>query len=139
MAAAGNPLRRELAPLCSKIGRETVDRVVQDFYRKLREDPDLAPFFARIADFPAHEAHVADFWWVAMGGRAEAHRPFDMVGRHAPLGLTPSAFQRWLRLFRKTVEEHLPPPLAAQWLQMAQGVGANLERILLGPGGHGPR
>ena len=130
----GNPSPRpELAPLCSKITREQVAQVVDAFYAKLRMDPELQHFFAHIPDFTAHQAHIADFWWIAMGGRVAEHQPFDMIGRHLPLGLSEDHIARWLELFHATLLELLPQELAEKWFQMAQGIGKNLTRILLGP------
>ena len=124
--------RRELAPLCDKITREQVAHVVGTFYVKLRVDPELQHFFAHIPDFTAHQAHIADFWWIAMGGHVAGHLPFDMIGRHLPLRLSENHIFRWLELFRATLLEQLPQELAEQWFQMAQGIGKNLTRILLG-------
>ena len=128
----GNVSPRKLEPLCGKIGRDNVERVVHAFYDNLRNHPELKLFFVDIPDFESHEAHIADFWWVAMGGRIGDHRPFDMAGRHMPLGLTENAFALWLDLFHETLLGHLPAELAEQWFQMALGIGANLRRILLG-------
>ena len=129
----GNPSpRRDLAPLCSKITREQVAHVVDAFYAKLRMDPELQHFFAHIPDFTAHQAHIADFWWIAMGGHVAGHLPFDMIGRHLPLRLSEDHIARWLELFHATLLENLTPELADQWFQMAQGIGKNLTRILLG-------
>lgn len=122
-----------LQPLCDKIGRNKIDIVVHEFYDKLRAHPELQPFFAHIADFTRHERHIADFWWLAMGGRLEARPQFDMVRRHAPLQLHDAALQQWLAVFNETLTQHLSPELAAQWYQMAQGIGANLARMLFTP------
>lgn len=127
----GNPSPRKLEPLCGKIGRDNVDLVIREFYEKLRRHPELKSFFAHIQGFEAHEAHVADFWWVAMGGRIGEHRPFNMVGRHLPLGLNENAITLWLDLFHAILLEHLPQEQAEQWFQMAQGIGANMKRLVL--------
>ena len=118
-------------PLCGKVGRERVDAVIHAFYVKLRGDPDLSGFFAHIGDFTEHEQHIALFWWWAMGGRGERTRPFDMRGRHYPLGLNEQAFARWLAVFHETLLEHLPLELAEAWFALAQGIGANLKRMTL--------
>lgn len=130
------PPRKILQPLCGKIGRERVESVVTEFYRRLHEDPVLAPFFAHIENLPRHQHHVADFWWVAMGGRIGPHEPFDMVGRHLPLKLRAEHLDRWLHLFRETLDALLPQELADPWYQMAVGIGANLRRTAIGPETH---
>ncbi|GEP30784.1 hypothetical protein TPL01_19220 [Sulfuriferula plumbiphila] len=123
--------RRIFEPLCGKIGRDRVDQVIHAFYATLRTDPMLHGFFDGIADFAGHESHIADFWWVALGGTLEQPRQFDMLGRHQGLALTPAAFARWLALFGETLTEYLPIELAAQWLKMAEAIAANLQRHTL--------
>jgi hemoglobin len=118
-------------PLCGKVGRERVDAVIHAFYVKLRADSNLSRFFAHIDDFTEHEQHIALFWWWAMGGRGERTRPFDMKGRHYPLGLNEQAFEQWLAIFHETLLEHLAPELAEAWFALAQGIGANLKRMTL--------
>ena len=127
MMTGASSYRRKLEPLCAKIGRPRVDQVVHAFYTKLRTDPVLHGYFDGITDFSEHEALIADFWWVAMGGILAQPRQFDMLGRHRTLGLTPVVFERWLALFGDTMAIYLPPDLATQWLQMAVGIGANLQ------------
>jgi hemoglobin len=122
--------RRSLIPLCDKIGRRQVDVVVHDFYAKVRVHPYLAPFFVGVHDFPTHERHIADFWWIAMGGRVTERHSVDMIRKHYPLNLTPQAFTEWLATFDETVHARLPRELADQWYQMAAAIGANMKRIL---------
>lgn len=120
--------RRKIEPLCGKIGRDRVDCVIHAFYIRLLADPVLHPYFDGIHDLTAHETHIADFWWVAMGGTLKQSPQFDMLARHQRLGLTPAVFERWLAAFGDTLTDNLPPDLAAQWLQMAIGISANLKR-----------
>ena len=122
--------RRRLHPLCEQIGRANVDRVIRAFYARVREHPRLAPFFSGVGDFTQHERHIADFWWVAMGGRLEHRHSVDMVGRHSALDLDAQAFDDWLALFRTTLDAELPGALADQWHQMAVAIAGNLRRIL---------
>jgi len=118
-------------PLCARIERESVDSVVHAFYDKLRKHSELSHFFTHIEDFAQHEQHIAVFWWWAMGGRTERQRPFDMNGRHQPLGLNERAFEQWLAIFRETLQEQLPLELAQAWFDLAQGIGVNLKRMML--------
>lgn len=124
--------KRVLRPLCDRIGRESVDRVTARFYDRLRADAQLAPFFAHIEDFPAHERLIADFWWIAMGGKLADPAPVDMLGLHRPMKLRQSDLDRWLALFGETADAELEPELAAQWKTMAQGIGARLRQAAIG-------
>ena len=119
---------RVLRPLCDRIGRERVDRVIALFYERLRADAQLAPFFAHIEDFPAHERVIADFWWIAMGGKAADPATVDMLGVHRPMGLRQADLEHWLALFGEVLDAELEPELAQQWLTMARGIGARLSR-----------
>lgn len=122
---------RLLRPLCDRIGRESVDRVIAAFYERLRADAQLAPFFAHIRDFPAHERVIADFWWIAMGGKVENPAPVDMLGLHRPMGLRQADLDRWLALFGQVLTAELEPEPARQWLTMARGIGGRLSRAAL--------
>ncbi|MFA5170235.1 MAG: group III truncated hemoglobin [Sulfuriferula sp.] len=122
--------RRKLEPLCDKIGRDNVERVVHDFYGRLQADEMMGPFFANMGDFGAHESLIADYWWTVMGGKVDGPRPFDMLGKHQALNLHSAAFDTWLRIFEETLLTYLPPELAQRWLQMALGIGDTMKRHL---------
>ena len=115
--------------MCDRIGREPVDRVIASFYERLRADAQLAPFFAHVRDFPAHERVIADFWWIAMGGKVANPAVVDMLGLHRPMGLRQADMERWLVLFGETLDAELEPELAQQWMTMARGVGERLSRV----------
>ncbi len=118
--------KKILRPLCDRIGRDAVDRVTARFYDRLREDAQLSPFFAHILNFPEHERRIADFWWIAMGGRLADPPTVDMLGLHRPMGMRQADLDRWLELFAETVEDELETDLAEQWKAMAEGIGRRL-------------
>lgn len=120
-----------LNPLCEKIGRERLERVIHAFYEKLRADPELGSFFVGIEDFSEHEKRICDFWWLAMGGQVDDPPQIDMVGKHFPLGITEEALDRWLALFRQTLAEHMDMDLALQWYTMANGIAERLRDIVV--------
>ncbi|MEF8792404.1 MAG: group III truncated hemoglobin [Thiohalorhabdus sp.] len=117
---------RKLEPLCDKIGFDRVEAVIHDFYRRLRADPELGPVFVAIKAREEHERKIIGYWWLAMGGKMDQPPVVDMIGAHARIGLTEAQLQRWLALFGETLRDHLPEELAAQWEQMAHGVGDKL-------------
>lgn len=114
--------------MCERIGRERVDRVIALFYERLREDARLAPYFAHIQDLPTHERQIADFWWIAMGGKLADPTPVDMIGMHRPMQLQQADLDHWLALFGEVVDAELEPELADQWRTMAHGIGERLSR-----------
>jgi hemoglobin len=125
-------MSRVLRPLCDRIGRERVDRVIALFYERLRVDAQLAPFFVHIRDFPTHERQIVDFWWIAMGGKVAEPAPVDMLGIHRPMGLRQEDMERWLVLFGEVLDAELEPELAQQWMIMARGIGERLGRAAMG-------
>ncbi|AOV18278.1 hypothetical protein BJI67_15490 [Acidihalobacter aeolianus] len=122
---------RRLNPLCDRIGRENVERVIAEFYLLLRSDDLLSPFFVDLKNPAEHERRIVEYWWIAMGGKPlGAPVETGMVSVHAGLGLTAAHFERWLELFRKTLDSSLDPPLAKAWMIMAGGVAARLRSAL---------
>lgn len=108
-----------------------MERTIAEFYRRLRADALLGPNFASLPDGPAHERRVADFWWIAMGGKPPEYEvAVDMVGVHARLNLRAAHFTRWLELLRQTLDAELPPDQSADWLRMAEGIAARLATAL---------
>lgn len=123
--------KRNLRPLCDRIGHDRIKAVIHDFYGRLRSDDQLGRFFVHIDDFSAHEARIADFWFTAMGGRLASPPQVDMVGKHFPLGIGDADMDRWLVLFRETVAAHLESEPAGQWVRMAEGIAGRLRQIVV--------
>jgi hemoglobin len=105
--------------------RELVER----FYARVRQDPDLGPIFNDIIhDWPEHLTKLTDFWSSIMlttgryhGNPMQAH--FRQKSR-----LTPALFARWLELWRETSTETLPPAYAAAIQAKAARMAENLQR-----------
>lgn len=110
------------APLCQTLSRDQVAAVVHHFYEKVLADPQLAPHFTAITDWPRHEGYITDFWWGVMGGQVTDPRPGAMISGHQGLGITGADMAQWLALFAESVDELIPSDEAAQWLAMARGI-----------------
>lgn len=90
-------------------GRPDIERIVDNFYAKVRTDDVLAPIFDGIArvDWETHLPKLYAFWQTILFG--------DGGFRGNPLGIHASLlphtpmdwprFQRWLDLFCSTVDE----------------------------------
>ena len=92
-----------------------VRAVVDTFYARARRDEVVGPVFNRViadADWPAHLDKITDFWSsMLLGTGRYMGRPMP---RHIAIPeLSDMHFQRWLTLFRMTVEELCPPAIAA--------------------------
>ncbi len=118
-----NEPMNQAQPLCQQIDRDTVARVVREFYRCILAEPGLASYFAPIDDWSAHESYVTDFWWGLMGGRVKRPRPHAMEAGHRGLRFGPGELARWLALFEQTLQQQLPADIADQWNTLAQQIG----------------
>lgn len=105
--------------------------VVDDFYGRVREDSLLGPIFnAAIGDsWEPHLQKIRDFWLTAtrLGGRYEGR---DFMPAHLKLsGIGGEHMDRWLLLFRQTVDERCSPEAAEALFDIAVRMS---ESILFG-------
>ncbi|WP_096787852.1 group III truncated hemoglobin [Rhodobacter sp. CZR27] len=114
-----------------------LDRLVRDFYGRVRRDAVLGPIFDRaVHDWDSHLDRLAAFWSsvALMTGRYHG-RPMQ---KHMPLALEARHFDRWLELFRATAHEVCPPAGAAHVIakaeQIAVAIAANIENQRRGNG-----
>lgn len=105
-----------------------VRRVVDDFYRKARHDSVIGPIFNRVIadeEWPAHLDKIASFWSsMLLGTGTYSGRPMP---KHLAIGdLGDRHFERWLALFKETVDELCPPAVAAIFVDRAERVAHSL-------------
>jgi hemoglobin len=75
-------------------------------------------------EWPAHLDKITDFWSsMLLGTGRYMGRP--MPAHIAIPELADPHFQRWLSLFRMTVEELCPPAVAALFVERAEVIGNN--------------
>jgi hemoglobin len=111
-----------------------IERLVREFYTKIRADAVLAPIFeARIEDWEPHLERMCAFWSsvALMSGR---YRGTPMA-RHLPMPVDADHFDRWLGLFEITAREVCPPEAAAHFLELARRIAASLELGIAGAQG----
>lgn len=96
--------------------REDIERLVDAFYGRVREDGILGPIFDDIAcvDWAQHLPKMYDFWETVLFSRSvfrgnplAAHLA---LARQTPLG--PREFGRWIELFHVTVDALFSGPVA---------------------------
>ncbi len=91
------------------LGRDEIVRLVDRFYGKVRDDETLGFIFDKVAavDWDAHLPKMYAFWQTVLF-RDGGFRG-DPIGRHARLvpltEMGRKQFDRWLELFRETVDE----------------------------------
>jgi hemoglobin len=105
-----------------------IQRVVHAFYDRARADALLGPVFDRVIadDWDAHLAKLCDFWSsvLLMSGRFKGA---PMVAHVRIEEIAPEHFQRWLALFRETVQAICPPPAAALFIARSELIAQSLQ------------
>ena len=71
-------------------GRDAVALMVDDFYRRVLDDPEVAPYFDGI-DLARLKSHQRSFIAAAIGG-SEPYQGRGMSGAHAGLNITDDHF-----------------------------------------------
>jgi hemoglobin len=103
---------------------EMVRRVVDDFYAKARRDPLIGPIFNTAipeAEWPRHLVIIADFWSAMLLGTGRYKG--SQMPKHLSLpGLADVHFQRWLGLFRETVDQICNEDVAALFVDRAERI-----------------
>jgi len=116
------------------IDEASIRRMVDDFYTRVRTDPELGPIFAaRISNtWPEHLDKMVDFWVTAL---LHERRYFGHPRAvHARISnLQHAHFDRWLALFDETLQELFADELAASILARAQAMARGLTGALLPP------
>jgi hemoglobin len=89
--------------------RDDVERLVRAFYRRALTDPIIGFLFTDVAklDLEAHVPRITSFWeTILLGARSYgggAFRPHAEL--HAKATLQRGHFDRWLVLWRETIDE----------------------------------
>ncbi len=102
--------------LAAKLGRETIERTIDDFYERVRRHPNLAPYFAGVKDWDETKAHIAHFWWIDLGGRRYRPDIYNPTAVHRHLNIPPEQVDPWLELFVAAVADNVAADLAEVWL-----------------------
>jgi hemoglobin len=106
------------------ITEEEIGLLVDRFYDKVRQDPDIGPIFnAIVGDWPHHLATLKNFWSTVLltTGRYKG----DPMMTHLQLPLDPDHFTRWLALFAETANEVLPQDHAITVIAKSQRIAQN--------------
>lgn len=104
---SGTPLTLRGNRIPPTLDETMIHTVVHSFYRRVRADADLAPVFeSRISDeaWPRHLARMCDFWSSTLL-RTERYDGRPLPAHLRIPELSDVHFDRWLTLFRATVQE----------------------------------
>jgi hemoglobin len=110
----------------SLIDESTIERVVREFYHRVRRDSLLGEIFnARIADWETHLERMREFWSsIALGSGRYHGRP---LSKHLTLPVSAPHFDRWLDLFASTVQKICTPAAAELLTKRARLIARSLE------------
>lgn len=101
--------------------REHVVLMVNSFYDKVKTDPLLGPVFAQV-DWPNHLPIMHNFWSsMLLGDRSYFGNPLQ---KHLPLKINARHFERWLQLFKATVDDHFKGDKAEETKMRAESIAA---------------
>lgn len=84
---------------------DDVKYLVNEFYKRVRQDDLLAPVFNKALEnrWDEHLRKMVRFWQtVLLGEHTYNGYPFKP---HAPLPISKNHFDRWILLFEKTIDE----------------------------------
>src|SRR5579872_6077850 len=118
---------KDATPL-AVIDDNSIRRLVDEFYAKVRADAQLGPVFENAIEdgWDAHLATMRDFWSSVMlttgrykGNPVSVHR--------AVAGIEYGLFARWLELFGETCRELFTPELARQFNIKAARIAESLK------------
>jgi hemoglobin len=99
--------------------KDDVTLLITEFYKKVRQDNQLSPHFARV-DWAHHTPVIIDFWnMILLGDSSYKGNPFL---KHVNLPLQREDFSRWLLHFTNTVDEHFAGEKAEEAKQRALSI-----------------
>jgi hemoglobin len=113
------------------VSEEDLQRLVDLFYARVREDDLLGPVFnGAVGNWPEHLEKLGAFWSSVMltSGRYKGS-PIGAHMRHAS-SIEPEMFDRWLKLWRETARETLAEADAAAVIAKAERIAESLKLAL---------
>ena len=108
------------------IDEAMIERLVREFYARVRKDPLLGPVFEeRIADWEPHLQNMFAFWSSLTLHSGRYHG--QPMPKHIRLPVDAEHFDRWLALFEETARDLCPPLAAERFVERARRVAESLE------------
>jgi hemoglobin len=108
--------------------RDDIKTLVDSFYDKVKNDALLGPVFSHL-DWPHHLPVMYNFWSsMLLGDQTYRGNPLQ---KHLNLQIDQSHFNRWLTLFKQTVDEHFTGDRAEEVKMRAHSI-AGIFQIKMG-------
>ena len=112
--------------------RTDIEKLVNDFYGKVQNDQLLGPVFSHV-DWAHHLPVMYDFWSsILLGDQSYRGNPLQ---KHLPLPIEGKHFDRWLKLFKETVNENFAGEKAEEVKMRAESI-AGIFQLKLGISSH---
>ncbi|MDX8150124.1 group III truncated hemoglobin [Patulibacter brassicae] len=116
--------------------RQDCERLVERFYGRALHDPFIGWLFVDVAqlDLEAHLPQIASFWeTILLGAKSYGGGAFHPHAQlHRKAELKAGHFDRWLALWRESVDELFEGPVAEQAKDHAHRVAYAFHRRLQG-------
>lgn len=101
------------------INRQDIILLIDCFYEKVKTDELLASKFSHL-DWQKHLPIMYNFWSsMLLGDQSYQGNPFQ---KHNALSIDAAHFDRWLKLFTQTVDEHFIGAKAEEIKSRAQSI-----------------
>jgi len=132
MAAKKLQQKSDASAKLEHVTEHSIERLVDEFYKRVRLDPVLAPIFAQAIasdDWGPHLSTMQKFWSSVMltSGRYKG----NPVPKHLQLaGMAPPLFDHWLGLFAQTCHELFIDEVANEFIIKAQRIAESLKLAL---------
>ena len=115
----------------SSVSEETIRRLVDEFYTRVRRNPELGPVFetAIPGDWSHHLEKMYAFWSSVMltSGRYKGN---PVMKHFAVAGMRPKLFATWLKLFDETCTDLFDEAVSAVFRDKAQRIAESLKLAL---------
>lgn len=107
---------------------DDIHSVIDLFYQQVAKDDLLKVPFSSVQDWPHHIESLTHFWWTRFGGMAYLETSYNPVGKHFEAGFNEEFLERWLALFKKTLDTRLTPAQSQIWESISISMGSALSR-----------
>jgi len=118
---------------------EDIKLVIDRFYEKVNKDELLAWIFNDFSkvDWKTHLPVMYNFWCtILLGTKTYKAHPFDV---HLCLPVEKKHFDRWVKLFQETVDEHFSGEIAAEAKSRASSISEIFQYKIKVIKGHEPK
>lgn len=138
-----NEARKAIVENAESIGitPDYISVLVDTFYEHIRKDIVLGPIFENAIEdrWDIHLPRMKAFWAsVTLNAGLYSGKPVEAHRKHLD-NIESQHFDRWLKLFRKTLEETAPTPDAVTYFMVrADRIANSLKLAMFGAPGLGP-